>query len=216
MPRDPRLRGLYAITDPSLCGDDLAGSVAAALAGGARIVQYRDKGNDLPRRLAEAKRLAGLCRDHGALFIVNDDIELAHASAADGVHLGVDDGDLAQARARLGDSAVIGVSCYNDLQRARTASAQGADYLAFGRFFPSRSKPQAVPASLDLLRRARAVLDRPLVAIGGVTPENGRCLIEAGADMLAVIEALFGRPDVTTAGRAFQSLFETIQTETTT
>jgi thiamine-phosphate pyrophosphorylase len=203
-----RLRGLYAITPDALRRRrDLRALVAEALAAGARVVQYRDKGPDETRRRAEAELLLTLCRGADALLIVNDDLELAAAVGAHGVHLGRDDADPREARRRLGRQAVIGVSCYDRLERARQARASGADYVAFGRFFPSRTKPAAVQAHPELLRRARRELGLPLVAIGGITPENGASLIAAGADMLAVVDAVFGAPDVRAAARAFIDLF---------
>ncbi len=203
-----RLRGLYAITPAQLRGDALLAAVEEALAGGARVVQYRDKSRDRQRRREEAAALAALCRRHGALFLVNDDPELALACGAGGVHLGRDDPDPARARALLGPEAVIGVSCYNEWPRARAAAAAGADYLAFGAFHPSPTKPRAVRAGPELLRRARRELGLPLVAIGGITVENAQPLIEAGADMVAVIQGLFSRPDVRAAARRFSALFE--------
>ncbi|QFY89126.1 thiamine phosphate synthase [Magnetovirga frankeli] len=207
MTSDPRLRGLYAITHSALCAAELIERVAAALQGGARLVQYRDKSQDRSRRLAEAQALRRLCSERQALLIINDDVELAAKVAADGVHLGREDGALELARARLGPGAIIGISCYNDLDRAAAAAAAGADYLAFGRFYPSQSKPGASPAGLEVLREARGRFDLPLVAIGGITPENGPPLIQAGADMLAVIQALFGQADVAAASREFSALF---------
>lgn len=202
------LYGLYAITDAALTpGDALIPAVAAALRGGARMVQYRDKGTDTRRRADEAAALAALCARHGALLIVNDDVELAAAVGAAGVHLGRDDPDLHAARARLGRAAIIGVSCYNQLTRAEAAAAAGADYVAFGRFFPSRTKPDALAATPDLLAAARRALDLPLVAIGGITPDNGAQLLAAGADLLAVIHGVFGQPDIETAARRFAALF---------
>jgi thiamine-phosphate pyrophosphorylase len=203
-----RLRGLYAITDPRLCrGPGLLEAVAAAIAGGARVIQYRDKGTDGERRLAEASELALLCRRHGVPLIVNDDVELAAAAGADGVHLGRDDPRIAAARARLGAGALIGVSCYDRLDLALEAQAAGADYVAFGRFFPSNSKPLAVPADLPLLRAARPMIHLPIAAIGGITPDNGGPLVTAGADLLAVIQGVFGAGDVTAACRRFAPLF---------
>lgn len=202
------MRGLYAITDSQLTpGAALVPAVAAALRGGARVIQYRDKSADGARREQEAAALNALCRNHGALLIVNDDVELAAAVSASGVHLGRDDPQLAAARRRLGADAIIGVSCYNQLTRAQAAAEQGADYVAFGRFFPSRTKPDAAAATPELLRAARSALDLPLVAIGGITPENGGLLIEAGADMLAVIHGVFGQPDIEAAARRFAALF---------
>jgi thiamine-phosphate pyrophosphorylase len=202
------LTGLYAITDAKLTpGAALIPAVEAALRGGARVIQYRDKGGDSARREHEAAALSTLCRAHGALLIVNDDVELAALVGAAGVHLGRDDPQLAAARKRLGAGAIIGVSCYNQLTRAQAAAEQGADYAAFGRFFPSHTKPDAVAATPELLRAARRTLALPLVAIGGITPENGGLLLEAGADMLAVIHGVFGQADIEAAARRFAALF---------
>ena len=201
-------RGLYVLTPPpGTLRRPLTELVAEALDGGARMLQYRDKDSDPRERLARAKALRALCRQAGALFLVNDEVELAARVGADGVHLGRDDPDPAAARARLGSGAVIGVSCYNCLDRAREAERAGADYLAFGRFFPSATKPEAVAADPALLRRARRVSSRPLVAIGGITPDNGASLIAAGADWLAVVQGVFAAPDARAAARAFTALF---------
>ncbi|MCG6966908.1 MAG: thiamine phosphate synthase [Chromatiaceae bacterium] len=203
------LRGLYLITDDRRSGPDaLLAAVAAALRGGARVVQYRDKGTDTARRLAEAQALAGLCRAHQVPLLINDDVELAISVGADGVHLGRDDADLPSARARLPAGSLIGVSCYNRLELARDAASRGADYIAFGSFFPSPTKPQAVRADPGLLRHARRELRLPTVAIGGISPENGAALVRAGADMLAVISAVFAAPDVTAAAQAFARCFD--------
>ncbi len=207
--RHRKLRGLYAITDTVLAVDsDLAAQVALALEGGARVIQYRDKISTPEERLKTALSLCNLCHEHAALFIVNDDLELAAQCGADGVHLGRDDTDLAAAREQLGNSAIIGLSCYNDLERALAAQKAGADYVAFGRFFPSNTKPQAVQAEVELLRQARSRLTIPIVAIGGITPENGGSLVEAGADMLAAIHAVFGQSDIRAACQRFARLFE--------
>jgi thiamine-phosphate pyrophosphorylase len=203
------LKGLYAITDRQLASDgDVSRQVEQALAGGARLVQYRDKREDRERRQREARSLLQLCRSYSAPLIINDDLELAAAVAADGVHLGKDDPTISLARERLGPQAIIGVSCYNNLDLALEAQAQGADYVAFGRFFSSNTKPLAVQADVQLLRRARPLLQIPIVAIGGITPENGGPLVAAGADMLAVIHGLFGQPDIRTACQRFTTLFE--------
>jgi thiamine-phosphate pyrophosphorylase len=202
------LRGLYAISDGPRA--DLLDACAAALAGGAAILQYRDKSADHARRREEAAALQALCARHGVPLIVNDDVELAAAVGAAGVHLGEDDAALAAARARLGAGAIIGVSCYDSLERARQMAAAGADYLAFGAFFASPTKPHARAATPELLRAARA-FGKPLVAIGGITADNAPSLIEAGADAVAVISALFGARDVHAAARRFAGLFEPIQ-----
>jgi thiamine-phosphate pyrophosphorylase len=204
-----RLHGLYVITDSTLSASTgLINQVSEALEGGARIVQYRDKGSDPDHRQAEAEKLLTLCRSHEALFIINDDLELAATIGADGVHLGRDDADLDKARRKLGPKAIIGLSCYNELERAREAQSAGADYVAFGRFFPSSTKPKAVQANIGLLHQAKRELNIPIVAIGGITPENGAQLVQAGADMLAVIQGVFTQPDIRNACEKFAKLFE--------
>jgi thiamine-phosphate pyrophosphorylase len=200
-----RRRGLYAITNGPR--SDLLVAVQTALEGGATLVQYRDKTDDHKRRLYEATTLSKLCAPFDVPLIVNDDIGLARTSGAAGVHLGEHDLSIAQARAALGDDAIVGVSCYDSLQRARDAAAAGANYLAFGAFFPSSTKRQAHRATPDLLRAARA-LGKPLVAIGGVTPDNGRSLVAAGADFLAAISAVFDAPDIGATTRRFTDLFD--------
>ncbi len=202
------LRGLYAITDTPLALQPLIEQVSAAIGGGVRILQYRDKSNDHPRRREQASALKAVCQRHQIPLIINDDIELALAVEADGVHLGKDDDALTHARQRLG-SRIIGISCYNDWSRAEAAQAGGADYIAFGAFFPSSTKPNAPRASIDLLQRARAELTIPSVAIGGITPANGGALIHAGADMLAVVNGLFGQADISNAARQYAELFST-------
>ena len=206
--RSEGLRGLYAVTDPGLVArETLPEAVAAAIRGGARVVQYRDKTATEAERVGTARLLAEICRRAGVLFIVNDDPGLAAKVGADGVHLGREDAALEEARALLGAEAIIGVSCYADLDRARRAATSGADYVAFGRFFPSRTKPDAVPAHPELLGQAKKELGLPVVAIGGITPENGAALLVAGADMLAVVHGLFGQPDIEAAARRFTRLF---------
>ena len=198
--------GLYAITPGLADSALLAGKVEAALHGGARVVQYRNKAAGERLRHEQALHIARLCRGAGACFIVNDSIELARVVAADGVHLGKDDDGVGAARALLGPGKLIGVSCYNQLWRARDAVARGADYIAFGSFFPSPTKPDAVAASCDLLRAARE-FSLPIVAIGGITPDNAAGLIEAGADAVAVVSAVFDAPDVERAARRIAGLF---------
>ena len=203
------LRGLYVITDTALIPDDqFSTRVAAALRGGARIVQYRDKRDAPDLRLKLATDMVRLCREHGALSIINDDVELAARVGADGVHIGKDDAALNHARERLGQGAIIGVSCYNRLDLALEAEQQGADYVAFGAFFPSRTKPDAVPATLELLATAKQKLHVPLCAIGGITLDNAAPLVSAGADMLAVISAVFAVADIEAAARQFVPWFD--------
>ncbi len=203
-----KLSGLYAITQPFPTRELLVATVEQAISGGARIIQYRDKSGDHSRRLAEATALLALCRTHAVPLIINDDMTLAAEVGADGVHLGRDDGALEAARRRLGPACLIGVSCYASIERARTAVAQGANYVAFGRFFPSHSKPGAPPAPLSVLRAAAAELTVPVVAIGGITPDNGGPLLAAGAHLLAAIDGVFGQPDPAAAARRYQQLFE--------
>jgi len=203
------LHGLYVLTDTALApSDHLLTAVAAAIDGGAAMVQYRDKSDDDARRESEARALLALCRERRVPLIINDDVALAARIGADGVHVGREDPDLHQARTALGRNAIIGVSCYDDLERARRAQADGADYVAFGSFFASPTKPAAVPASLDLLRTARSELTLPIAAIGGITPDNGAQLVAAGADLLAVITGVFAQADVRAAARRYALLFE--------
>ena len=208
------LRGLYAITPELDDADLLAERVAAALAGGAAAVQYRAKAIDPARALEQARRLAALCRGYRVPFIVNDSVELALACGADGVHVGRDDADPRAARAAL-PAGLVGVSCYADPARARAAAAAGADYVAVGSVFPSPTKPGAVRAPLDLVGRMRDDSGLPVVAIGGITAANAGAAIAAGADMVAVISAVFDAPDVTAAARAIARLFESRDTPCT-
>lgn len=209
MTEPARLRGLYALTDPRVgAHDTLVAAVAQAIQGGARLVQYRDKGDDQPRRMQEATALAALCQHHGVVFIVNDDLELAARCGADGVHVGRDDRAVAEARRRLGRGAIVGASCYDDLARAQEAAAAGASYVAFGSFYPSAVKPDAVRADAALLTRARRTLALPIAAIGGITPENGAQLVAAGADMLAVITGVFAAPDPGAAAARYAAIFD--------
>ncbi len=201
-------RGLYAITDNGLhTGPALEQAVMRAIAGGARVIQYRDKTNDTQRRFTEAVMLVRICRRHGVPMIVNDDVELALACDADGVHVGRGDVDLSEARARLRDDFIIGVSCYDQPLLAETARDNGADYVAFGSMFPSTTKPGATRAGLSTIERAREKIDLPIVAIGGITPENGGSLLEAGADMLAVVRGVFAHPDPAEAAQRYAGLF---------
>lgn len=197
-------RGLYVITDGPR--PDLLAVTRQALEGGAQLLQYRDKTREAVRRHEEALALKVLCAQFGVPMIVNDDVALAQAIGADGVHLGEDDGEITAARDALGARAIIGVSCYDTIERARALAAAGADYIAFGAFFTSPTKPHARRASPELLRQS-AALGLPRVAIGGITPDNGGDLINAGADYLAVISAVFGADDVRAAARRFADLF---------
>lgn len=189
-------RGLYAITDDTLTEPShLLHRVEQAVLGGAVMVQFRSKILDLVLREWQAAALAVLCHRHDVPLIINDDVLLAAKIGADGVHLGKDDMALSEARAMLGANAIIGISCYNEFARAQQAKVAGADYIAFGRFFSSSTKPLAAAAQPALITKARS-LQLPVVAIGGITVDNARPLIEAGADLLAVVQGLFGQDDV--------------------
>ena len=204
-----KLKGLYAITDSTLMPDDatLLESVEQAIDGGAGIIQYRDKSADSAKRLRQAIALNKLCRDNDTLFIVNDDTELALASMAHGVHLGQKDGNLLAARQRLGNNAIIGVTCHDQLQLAKTAEALGANYVALGAFVPSKTKPNATFAPLSLIAQVRLEVSCPIVAIGGITVDNAHQIINAGADMVAVIHALFSAPSIRQQALNFSELF---------
>lgn len=183
--------GLYAITDDKLLHGRLSDAVAAALAGGCRLVQYRSKREDAKTKLAEARALKQRCDEAGAMLLINDDVELAQAVGAHGVHLGQSDTALASARDALGPEAIIGITCHDQLSLAEQAAANGADYLAFGRFFPSNTKPGAAAAKLDVLTQARARFVQPITGIGGITLDNAAAVLAAGADNIAVVGGLF-------------------------
>jgi len=198
---------LYAIADTQLLQGRLLTSVETALAQGCDWIQYRDKSGDAVKRRNQAEQLLELCRQYGGKLLINDDLVLALELGADGVHLGQGDGDPGQARRQLGSEALIGVTCHDSLALAQTARDAGASYVAFGRFFASRTKPEAPPAPLSLLSRARAQLGAlPIVAIGGISAENGAAVLEAGADRLAVSHDLFSAPDIGARTRAYAAL----------
>ncbi|MGL4576004.1 MAG: thiamine phosphate synthase [Burkholderiaceae bacterium] len=201
------LRGLCAITPDGWPENRLLEATARILRGGARIVQFRDKSADSARRTRLARALREQTRHHDVLLIINDDVQLARACGADGVHLGREDGDIAAARALLGKAALIGVSCYDQLALAQAAIAQGADYIAFGSVFASSTKPAAVRAPLALFGQA-APLGLPRVAIGGITLANAPQVVAAGADAIAVISALYDAPDPHHAAHQFAQLFD--------
>lgn len=207
-PAKASVSGLYLITPDQNDTALLLAQVEAALAGGARLVQYRNKSADTELALAQSSALLALCRRHAVPFIVNDDIALCLTIGADGLHLGASDGCLQQARARLGTGKILGASCYGSLDKALQAQHNGADYVAFGACFPSVTKPQAPRADLGLFAEARDVLTVPRVAIGGITLENAPLATGAGADALAVIGAVFGSPDIRDSARQFSLLFK--------
>ncbi len=202
------LHGLYAITDSNLIPhENFNEKVKQALSGGARIIQYRDKSQDSEKRLQQASDLKEICIQHNAILIINDDIQLAIDTNADGIHIGIKDISLNDARKKLGKNKIIGVSCYNQLKLAQQAEKEGADYIAFGSFFSSQIKPEAKTATIDLLIKAKQQLKLPICAIGGINTANASSLIHAGADMLAVISSVFGQQDITASSLKFKNLF---------
>ncbi|RLA20911.1 MAG: thiamine phosphate synthase [Gammaproteobacteria bacterium] len=201
-------RGLYAITGEFKSHHQLIDDVGLAIQGGAVMIQYRDKKNALPDQREIAKQLLTLCNQHATPLIINDNIELAKTVGAHGVHLGKSDCDLAQAKACLPEKAIIGISCYNTIQSAIEAEENGASYIAFGRFFPSKSKPGASTAKLETLTHAKQLISIPVTAIGGITADNASSLLQAGADLLAVIDAVFGEEHPGQAARKFLPLFK--------
>jgi thiamine-phosphate pyrophosphorylase len=201
------IAGLYAVTPDEPDTGILVAKVGAALAGGARLVQYRNKTATAALRSAQAAALQAFCRRHRVPLIINDHLELALEVDADGLHLGGDDGSVAAARALLGPRKILGASCYNTLDKAVRAWHEGADYVAFGSFFASGVKPGAVRAPLGLLADAKREIPVPVVAIGGITAQNAPQLIRAGADAVAVISAVFAATEVTAAAKQFERLF---------
>lgn len=200
--------GIYALTPETADTEHLLTLVEAALVGGVAAVQYRDKSGDVARRHEQASELVTLCRQFGAPLIINDDLRLADLCDADGVHLGREDGTVREARIILGKHKLVGASCYQDVELALAAQAAGASYVAFGSFFPSSTKPEAGRADVMLLQQATAALRVPIVAIGGITLANASQLLDAGADSLAILSALFGAPDVRAAAHDLNHLFE--------
>ena len=208
-----KLRGLYAITPESPDGTCLLADVEAALAGGCRLVQYRDKTSAAPERVARAQALRRLTLAHNARLVINDDMALAFLVKADGVHLGREDGNLAAARAILGPTRLLGASCYADFSAAQQAATAGADYVAFGAFFPTDTKDASARAELELLTWWQQMIELPCVAIGGITVNNAKPLVEAGADFLAVSAGVWraeGGPGAAVA--AFNAIFDELAT----
>lgn len=200
------IKGLYAITPEMGDTRQLLKQVELIIAGGARILQYRSKSADTQLKFDQARQLQALCSQQAVTFIINDDLEMAAELKADGVHLGQTDHSILHARALLGSDALIGASCYDQVELARQAAANGADYLAFGAVFQSLSKPDTVHAPLTLFSQARN-LNLPLVAIGGITEKNADSVISAGADAIAVINGLFSAPDPYQAACTLSDLF---------
>lgn len=201
------MRGLYAITDcDNLPTQELLPVTEQILMAGVAALQYRDKSGNQDKRTYEAGRLRELCGKHNCLFIVNDDVQLAKEAGSDGVHLGSGDCDCKTARHELGPEAIIGVSCYDSLEAAQDAVAEGADYVAFGAFYPTVSKQKTVAAEPEIIKRAKQRISVPIVAIGGITPANCRVLVECGADLLAVIGSIYRAGDPYKTVREFNRI----------
>lgn len=204
--RRARLWGLYAVTPEEPHTDRLLALVRQAIDGGARLVQYRTKRLSAAAQAEQARALVALCRPRAVPLIINDDPRLALAADADGVHLGDDDGDPAAARQLL-PRGILGISCYDQPCRAAAAALAGADYVGVGSLFASSTKPGAVRAPLRLLAEAKAAAGLPVAGIGGITIDNAPLAVAAGADMVAVISALFDAPDVSQVARELSSSF---------
>lgn len=201
------ISGLYAITPDLDDSVQLTLQVGAALRGGVHLLQYRNKVANPALKIEQATDLLALCHHYNALLIINDDIDLCQKINADGVHLGVSDGEISAARKLLGSHKIIGASCYNQLDLAKTAQLAGASYVAFGACFVSSTKPAAIHAPLSLLTLAQQELTLPIVAIGGITLNNAQSVIDAGADAIAVINDLFGAADITNSAQQYTQLF---------
>jgi len=201
-------KGIYAITDYANTSEqELLEKSENILKTGVSLFQYRNKEPDQQKKKRLAQALQSLCHQHNVPFIVNDDVSLAKDISADGVHLGKDDGVIHLARKTLG-AKIIGISCYNDINRAAEAERLGADYIAFGAFFPSITKPDAKKAEIDLVKQAKLQLSIPVVAIGGITPENAKPLIDANIDYLAIISGLYAASDTIKATQNYNDLFK--------
>ncbi len=201
------ISGLYAVTPDTVDSTDLLAKVEAALSGGARLLQYRNKSASAALRLTQGRALLALCWEYQVPLIINDHLDLALALDAQGLHIGGEDGSIIEARKRLGPDKILGVSCYGRVENAVAAADAGATYVAFGGFFPSKVKPGAARTPVELLGEAKRAIMLPVVAIGGITLDNAPALLAAGADSVAVISALFEAPDIRGAARGFRNLF---------
>ncbi len=208
--RFSRLHGLYVITDQDLFANlqrSIDELVLDAIRGGAQIVQYRNKSTNSNKKYDEASALLALCEAHDVTLLVNDDVELAKQVGAHGVHIGQSDMGCEEAREILGQDKIIGVTCHDKIALAQAAQQAGANYVAFGRFFPSKTKPSAPPATVDILQQAKALLSIPVVAIGGITPANAHSLVDHGADMLAVSHSVFAASNISASAQQITELF---------
>ena len=202
------INGLYAITPDMADTDLLLQKIEAALQGGINILQYRNKAASHKLQTQQARAILPLCRQYNVPLIINDSVKLCLTLGADGVHLGADDGNLREVRARIGDDKIFGASCYNRFDLALSAQQAGANYVAFGACFASETKPNAPVVGLDLFVKAKNELNIPAVAIGGITLQNAAQAIQAGANAVAVINAIFNTNDVKLSSQQFSLLFK--------
>ena len=210
------IRCLYAITPDGADTDLLLAKVEAVLQGGISALQYRNKQANKELQIEQASAIWPLCKQYQVPFIINDSIELCLALDADGVHVGADDGNIGEVRAKLGADKILGASCYNRFDLALSAQQAGATYVAFGACFASSTKPHAPVASLELFKQAKSQLHIPVVAIGGITLINAPSAIQAGADSIAVINAIFNSDDVKLTTQQFAHLFKETNFRATT
>jgi len=201
------IKGLYAITPDMADLNSLIQKTQSAIEGGAFMVQYRSKIHDRAVKMQQCAAILRLCREYDVPCIVNDDVEMCHILEADGVHLGEKDDNIAEVRRILGEDAIIGSSCYDQLNRAKQAQKEGASYVAFGAVFPTPTKPNAPRATLELLREAKSQIHIPIVAIGGITVNNAHDVIEAGVDAIAVITSLFEAKTIKETAETFLKMF---------
>ncbi len=202
------LAGIYPITnDAVLARSDYESVIHDVIEGGAAMLQFRAKHGDRNKARKQAKALLEICREYATPLIINDDVALCAAIGADGVHLGIDDANIDDARLELGPDAIIGATCHDSLTLAEEAEQAGASYAAFGSIFPSSSKPAAAPASPSVLLAARIILTVPVAAIGGINRNNAESTFIAGADMLAVVGGIFDAPDPGAAMRELVQIY---------
>jgi len=201
------IKGLYAITPDMADLNSLIQKTQSAIEGGAFMVQYRSKIHDRAVKMQQCAAILRLCREYDVPCIVNDDVEMCHILEADGVHLGEKDDNIAEVRRILGEDAIIGSSCYDQLNRAKQAQKEGASYVAFGAVFPTPTKPNAPRATLELLREAKSEIQIPIVAIGGITMNNAHDVIETGVDAIAVITSLYESNSIKETAETFSQMF---------
>ena len=202
------IKGLYAITPDSADLNTLIQKTKSAIEGGAFMVQYRSKIQDRDVKMQQCAAILRLCREYEIPCIVNDDVDMCRILEADGVHLGEKDDNIAEVRHMLGEDAIIGSSCYDQLDRAKTAQKEGASYVAFGAMFPTSTKPNAPRASLALLKEAKREIQIPIVAIGGITVNNAHDVIKTGIDAIAVINSLYEAKSIKETAETFAKMFQ--------